>query len=146
MCPLVDLLRPRLDRLLAVDVSHAQRSENAHDLVHRDVAELVDHDQVYQVVHVREATTVECVDRHAPVQTARPNMPARLIDSAGVSAQTLNEVARTCGEIRCQATIAALNMDDQSAVNTRGLDYLAPCFGPDLGRQRDTNQDDGEER
>ena len=74
--PFVDLLRPRLDRLLAVHVGHAQRGENAHDLVHRDIAEVFGHDQIHQVVDVGKVCPGKGVDRHPPIPAERPDTPS----------------------------------------------------------------------
>ena len=69
MGPVVDAVPPRLDRLLPADQRGTFGDEHAHDLGHRNVAEILGHDQVDQVVHVGQAFAVKGINGNFAVQT-----------------------------------------------------------------------------
>ena len=64
--PLVDVLRARLDRLLPgvslPDVGHAVGNQDAHHLRHGDAVQVFGHDEVDQIVDVRQPVAGELID------------------------------------------------------------------------------------
>jgi len=88
MCPLVDVLRPRLGVDLRPaaplqDAGRAARRQDAPHLLHGHVAQVLRHQQVDEVVDVRQPLAVEPVGRDGPVQALRLEMRTGLRDVGG---------------------------------------------------------------
>ena len=97
------------------------RRQDAHDLLHRHVAPVADHDEVDEVVDVRQAVAGQAVDRYAAVQALGPDAGADLPDVGRVGVEPLDEEAVTVAEGRGQAAVAAAHVHDQAAFDAGGL-------------------------
>ena len=77
-------------------IRDAQRRHDAHDLVHRDLAELLGHQQPDQVIDVRQALAGPRHDGDGAVEAERRDASAGRLDVGGVGVQTLDRVLETC--------------------------------------------------
>jgi len=74
-------------------VHHAQRRKNAHNFFHRHAAQLVCHQQIDQVIDVRQPLAVEHVDRQRAVKPLRADFFTRRDHLLGVRGQPVYQVA-----------------------------------------------------
>ena len=96
----------------------------AHHLFHRHFAEILGHQQVDQVVDVRQPLAVEHFDRYWPVEALGPNEFPRRGHLVGSRVQTMHQVAVARAQGRGEVAVPAVEMDDQSAIDARFLQNL----------------------
>ena len=127
--PLVDLLRPRLDRpgppAVLLDVRHAVGAQDSHDFRHGDLARVFRDDEVDQVVGVRQPLAAEPIHRHLAVQAELADVLAGPGRVRRVGVQTVHQVAVVCAQRRRQLPVPAAEVHDQSAAHARGVEYAA---------------------
>ena len=136
--PLVDVTRPGLDRvgpgLAPFDAGDAAGGQHAQDLVHRDLAQVFGHQQVDQVVDVREPAAREPFDRHPAFAPQRFDVASGPLDVGGVGVQAVHQVTIGSGQRGGQSPVAATEVDDQPAPDAGGFKDLP---GGSLGVGRD---------
>jgi hypothetical protein len=93
VCPLVDLLRPGFDRLLAGDQGNAVGYQHADHFGNRHLAQIIGHHEVHEVIDVGQSPAVERVDRHRAVQAALPDVGPRRGHVGGVGVEAVDEEA-----------------------------------------------------
>ncbi len=130
MGPLVDACRPGLDGLLPravlAEVEHALRRQHAQHFLHGDVAKVLRHDQVHQVVCIRQPLPVERVDRDLAVSAERLDGPPGLLDRFRVGIQTVHQVAVADMQRRGEPAVATAEVNDQPALDSGRPEDL-PC-------------------
>ena len=113
-----------------LDVRHAPGTQHPHDLIHRDFAEVVRHDQVGQVVDVRQPLAVEAVDRNAAVGAKGLNVPARLLHIVRVGIQPVYQVAVAGSQGRRQSAVPATEVNDEPALHLGSFQNLPGQITP----------------
>ena len=127
--PFVDVSRPGLHRLLPAYHRHAARSEDAHHFGHRHVAQRLRHEEIHQVVHVRQALAVERLDGYLAVEALRQDMPARGGDALRRGVEPLHEVALVGAQGGREPSVAAGEMHDEAALDACLLEDLLRVRG-----------------
>ncbi len=98
--PLVHLLGTRLARHEPLAVlpyaGHALRRQHTHDLILRGKAHILDHQQIDQVVDIRQLRAGASVDRHNAIQAQRSHMVPRDCHVLRLPVQTLDEEGIAC--------------------------------------------------
>ena len=134
MRPFVDFFRPRLDRLDPFvsfsDARHATRTQHAHHLVHsrRAGTELLGHDEVHEVIDVRQPLTVPPINRHLPIQSQRPDMLAGHDDVGLGPCQAVHPIGIPRLQRGRHLPIDAPDANDQPALDPRRPKNLLRLF------------------
>ena len=158
MRPFIDVRRPRLDdlgpgtacdldhlagrslRLLSglQDQRHAIGGQHPFDFVHREVAQILDHEQVYQLVDIGQVGAVEGVDGDSAVQSNFAQVFPSLGDvfCAVKSMDAVTLVRRQC---RRQSPVTTTDMDDQPSLDAGRFEDLlsGQIFGRINGNGRE---------
>ena len=130
MAPLVDFLRPRFDALLPVhcvlDVGHAAGSQHSHHLNQGNLTQVFSHDEVHQIVDVRQPLARPLGYGNAAVKASRPDVPPSCFNLGHTGLQPLYEVSVADAQCRRELAVSTTKMDDKTAPNT-GVGKNAAC-------------------
>ena len=126
--PLVNLFGARLDRLgplaALLHVRHAVGTEHAHHVRHRRSPEVLRHDQIDQVLRIRQPPAGPPIDRHLPVDAQRLDMLPRLRNVGGIPVQTVHHVRFARPQRRGQLPVPGADVNDQPTPDARGIQNL----------------------
>ncbi len=126
MRPLVNLVGARLEGSVPgaglLNVRHTVRAEDAQNLGGGDVAEVLGHKQVDEVIDVRQPLAAELVHRHGAVDAERPDVRARLGDVLRAGVQAVDEVGVAGAEGGGQSAVAAAQVHDEAALGPRRVE------------------------
>ena len=139
--PLVDVSRRRLDdhppggctdfELLAPGAwplsrgprnqCDAARHEHTHHFVQGHVARVLGHEQVHQVIGVRQPSAVPAFDCHLAGEAQRLNVGTSLRHVLSIRVEAMHKVAVGGAERGGKLTVAAAEMYDQPPLDAGGL-------------------------
>ena len=122
VCPFVDLVRPRLDGpgplARVFDIGDAPGTEHPHNLLHRHIAQILSHKQVYEIVDIGQMSTVERISRDDAIKPPRLDLSANTIHIAGIRIQTVHQIALAGVELGRLHPITTAEMNDEAATNS----------------------------
>ena len=126
--PLVHLRWTLLDNLspvaAALDAGNTIGGENAQNLFRRNLIALLGHDEIDEVVDVRQVFAVVLADRYVAIESERLNMLSRVGDILCALVQAMNHIAGI-GPQRCsEFSVAAADVNDKSPSNTADVQEL----------------------
>ena len=126
MSPLIDILRPRLDGLFPAaihpGIGNAAGSQYTQNLIHAHTSQVFDDNKIDEVLDIGKPLAGQPVDRYAAVDPQRMDMLPGSLDLLSVGVETVHLVGRGPAQRSGKPSIAAAQMNNESAVNTRRVE------------------------
>ena len=98
----------------ALDAGNTTGGENAQNLFARNLIALLGHDEIDEVVDVRQVFAVVLADRYVAVESERLNMLSRFVDIFLALVQAVNHVAVIGPQRGRELAVAAADVNDKS--------------------------------
>ena len=136
MCPLVDFVGPGLDRFCpfaaGLDVGYSQRSQHAHDFVHRNTIGPIHNHKAGQVVGIRKVRAIPRLNRYRSVKAEISNITAGGLNILSVGIQAVDEIPVVASQSGRKPAVAAIDVDNQSTLDAGLFQNFAGGLAPGL--------------